>query len=228
LSPTAAWSIARGHCQYAVQRRDALTDSPGHPGAAQRVGGGVGIGRCGDGGTPGVTGGVVVGVGVGVGVRVGGVVVGAGPDGSGVDVAPVGVGVPSPGSGDGVTTTGPAVAAGTDATSPPVPGTVGVGPGDVGALGPVADRMGTVAPGPRVGGAPRVPIRPVETLTDAGAGGVEPVGPAGSAGPPTTTVRRVTATIPPPATPSAWRVLLVPRTGFGAPWRAAPAAMGEL
>ena len=179
---------------------------PGAPGSAQRVGDVVGTGRCGDGGTPGVTGGVVVGVGVGLGVGVGrwsgAWSSGPGPSGQGSSVGPVGVGVPSSGRGDGVTTAGAAVAAGTGATRPVVPGTevpggVVVGPGDGGRLGPVVDRMGTVAPGPWVGDVPRVPIRAVGTPTDAGAGGVEPVGSAGSAGPPTTTVRRVTATQPP-------------------------------
>ena len=48
---------------------------------------------------------------------------------------------------------------------------------------------------------------------------------SGRAGPPASIVMTVTASNPPPATPSACRTLAMPRLPRRAPWRAAPAAM---
>lgn len=162
-------------------------------------------------------GGVWVGPRVGVGRSFGGVVVGAG-----VEVG-VGAGVASPGGGEG-TAAGPAGAVGTGDGGPAMPGGeaedgAGVGPGDGGTLGALVDQMGTVMTGPEVGAAPRVPIvvgEPPGAVVDE-VEPVRPAGSAGSAGPPTSTVMRVTAASPPAATPSAWRTLPAPSTGFRAP-----------
>ena len=176
---------------------------------------GVGCGFVGTGSGVGVSG--VVGVGSGSGSGVGSGVGESGVGESGVGV--VGAGVAGragtgigddPGAGESVGGVDgiPIVPAGT----PPL-GAVGT-PGVGMSLGPVVDRTGTVTTGCPVGSP--LPARPSTPVGDPDEVG-EPVSPrAGSAGPPARMVITVTASSPPPATPSACRALVIPLARFRA------------